>query len=282
MTFETRIQEKYSHFTPGFHKLADFILNHAVAVAFMSVLELSDKTGVKTATVKSFLREIGYSDYPELTTELKAFARAQFMTRAHKTKEVQTDDQLLWALQENAQQILRRFNATDIRTLAQMLAALRTASHVWVVGEFVMYELARFFAQELQFLAKPATAFNPSLMETAAYLTLMEPGQVVLALAVGHLGVDTGYAVRLAREKGLMTLCLTGNATILPARAAEITWVMATASSVSPGSMMLPLVVLNMFWEALVMDSPEKTAQIFTDVFSNIGQLRTWRATTQA
>lgn len=279
MTYLERIKEQYPHFTPGFRKIADLILNHPLDVAFMTRRELAQSVTVDPTTVMRFTQALGYTGYRELAGAMKRYAREQLTTNFETLAEAESDEKLLASLQNNAQQVFQRFTETGTKDLARMLEALHTASHVWVAGEFVMYELARFFAKELQFLGKPATAFTPSPSETATYLSLMKPGQAVFALTVGHLGMDAGYAVRMAREQGLMTLCLTDNATILPAREAEITVVAPTNNTILSGSMVVPMVIMSLLWEGLTFKQPQKNAQLFTDIFSNIGQLRELRAT---
>lgn len=279
--FKERILEYYEGFTPGFRKLADFMLSNTLDVAFLTVSELARRVKVDPATVVRFSQEIGYSGYRELSREIKAYVHDQVTITYRKSEEGQTEEELLLALQQNAIQNLKHFSTTETGTLAKIVRILKDAPRVWVVGEYVSYELARVFAAELQIIEHSATAFHPNMAETAATLTQMQPGEVLFAIAIAHFGIDTSYAVKMAREKGLTTICLTGPGSLLPAREAEITLIAPTQSPISFASYDIPMMLLGLIWEGIIADSPgEKLAELFTNMYTNTSKVRELRAET--
>ena len=73
--FQDRIRANYDGLTPGFRKLADFIMNSTLDVAFLTATELSRRVGVDPATVVRFAQELGYSGFRELSIEIKRYVR---------------------------------------------------------------------------------------------------------------------------------------------------------------------------------------------------------------
>ena len=68
--FQDRIREYYDNLTPGFRRLADFLLNYTLDAAFLTASELARRVKVDPATVVRFSQDIGYSGYRELSREI--------------------------------------------------------------------------------------------------------------------------------------------------------------------------------------------------------------------
>ncbi len=274
--FRKHISACYDGLTPGYRRLADFILNHPLDVAGMTATELARVVGVEPGTVTRFAQEIGYEGYRGLMQDIRHYVHEQ-TTAVYRTAAAPTNQHRLAAIQANSLQGLEQLVATQTNSIASALTVLAAASKVCVLGDYVVYEIARVFAQELNCIGRPAAAIAPALTEMAAALTQMQTGQALLVIGLGYTVMDAGYMVRLAREKGLTTLCITPDAALLPAREADITMVTPAISTVGPLSMIPQLLVLNWLWEALTAEKPESIAQIFTAIISGTGRLREWR-----
>jgi len=279
--FKENILKNYDGLTPGYRKIADFILNNTIDVAFLTISELARRAQVDPATVIRFSQELGYSGYRELAYEIKDHVHAQVTATYREVEEGKTEEELLYALQQNTLQNLQYFGATETSTLARVINVIQDATHVWIVGEFLSYELTRILAAQLRMIEKPATAFRPSVAATTANLAQMKQSDVLFAIAIAHFGIDTGYAIKMAREKGLMTVCLTGPGTLLPAREAEITLITPTKRDASLISYDIPMVVLSLIFSAMIDKlSPKKRAEIFTKIYTYMGRIQGFRAAT--
>lgn len=277
--FHERIQEYYDTLTPGYRKLADFIVNNTLDAAFLTATELARRVKVDPATVVRFSQEIGYSGYRELSREVKRFVRDQITTTYHAAAGAEAEAELLRAILGNAEQQLQRFEVTDVPTLAEALKVLAAAPHIWTTGEYADYDLAHYLAKMIfSGIGVPATAFHSNITETAAAVIQMKAGDVLLALNFGLPGLDTGYAVQVAREKGVRTVCISGSGTSLPARLAEISVKASLKSPVTVQSFSLSLLLTGVVWEALASLHGEKTSETFVDIFDNMGQLIEYRA----
>ena len=169
---------------------------------------------------------------------------------------------------------------TNLGNIAQVVEALGEASHIWITGEFADYGLAIFMAKQLSTLGMSTTAFQPSLGETASYIAQMKEGEIVLALASSGPGLDTGYALRLAKEKGLRTMCITGSGVALPARESELTIVTPTETPVEAASLNPFVQVLSLIWEALAKARTEATTAYQERLQGYMEQVRSFRAET--
>jgi len=280
--FQERIQEYYETLTPGYRKLADFIVNNTLDAAFLTATELARRVKVDPATVVRFSQEIGYSGYRELSREVKRFVRDQITTTYHAAEGAETEAELLRAILGHTEQQLQRFQVTEVPLLAEAVKALAAASRIWTTGEYADYDLAHYLAKMIfSSIGIPATAFHSNIAETAAAIGQMQPGDVLLALNFGFPGLDTGYAVQIAREKGIHTISITGSGTSLPARLADISIKTSLKSPVTTQTFNLSLMLTSVIWEALASLHNDKSSQTFVDVFDNMGQLIEYRAGTK-
>lgn len=280
--FQERIRDNYSKLTPGFRRVADFIANNTMEAAFLTAGELARRVNADPATVVRFSQEIGYLGYRELSREIKNYVQDQITISYPDTEDAQPTEALIHSLHENLVQNLQIFFATETPTLVAVLKTLIAAPHVWVAGEFLSHTLAQMLAKELNLAGIPATALEPSMTETSMALNNMQAGEVLFAIAVASAGVDTGYAVKLAREKGLKTICLTSLGTGLPAREAELVLVTPIKSPTGFANFEVATLLVSFIWEALNGLQQDKVAEAFTQVFDNIAELRGYRAETQS
>ncbi|MFP4395857.1 MAG: MurR/RpiR family transcriptional regulator [Anaerolineales bacterium] len=278
MLFKERIREHYDELTPGFRKLADFIMSNTLDVAFLTATRLSRRVGVDPATVVRFSQELGYSGYRELSLEIKSYVRDQVTSTYREVEESAGVEELLRALTDNAEQNMKRFVATDMLRLVEAVEALKDASYVWFTGEFGGYDIANFIAKKFRSHGIQSNIFHPSMSETASALSQMKEGEVLLTIGEAKPSLDAGYAVRMAREKGLKTITLSCSGVILPAREAEIT-IIAPCKSPAGVSSFGPLMqVLSLMWEALIEEHVAAEAKGMAE--NNLSHLLKLRAET--
>ncbi len=278
--FQDRIRENYDGLTPGFRRLADFLMTNTLDAAFLTATELSRRVGVDPATVVRFAQELDYSGYRELSREIKHYVRDQVTATYRKAADAGTAEQLLMSLVENAQQNLQHFVTTDLAGVAKAVEILKDAPHIWIVADFMGYDIANFMAKSFKNLGFSAAAFYPSMSETASAVSNMKEGEILLAIVNDGPSVDSGYAVRMAKEKGLKTICITGTGVVLPAREAETTVIVPVKTPAGVPSFGTEMQILSLIWEALATRRKEETAEHYKTQQENMDKLLKLRAET--
>lgn len=278
--FHDRIRANYDGLTPGFRKLADFIMNSTLDVAFLTATELSRRVGVDPATVVRFAQELGYSGFRELSREIKRYVRDQVTATYRKASEAGTTESLLNALFENANQNLKFFITTDMANVVKAVEMLKNATHIWITGEFSGFDAAAFVAKKFTMSGKKASAFQPSMAEIATVAARMEESEVLLTIAGNEPSVDAGYAVQIAREKGLHTVTVTGSGVILPARESELTVIVPCNSPAGVLAFGTLMQVLSLIWEAVIHDEIESGNGLMAELHKTMEELLLKRAHT--
>jgi DNA-binding MurR/RpiR family transcriptional regulator len=257
--FKDRIQENYDDLTPGFRKLADFMMDSTLDVAFLTATELSRRVGVDPATVVRFAQELGYSGFRELSREIKRYVRDRVTASYRKVDQAGSTEEVLRGLVENSRQNVEYFVTTDLATVVEAVETLRGAHTVWCTGEFTDYSIADFVAKKLMTHGIDAVAFEPSMAGTATALTRMEEGDVLLTFAGNEPSVDTGYAVRLAKERGVKTVTISGSGVALPSRLADVSIIVPHKSPAGVPSFGPMMEIISLIWEALMTPGTEET-----------------------
>jgi DNA-binding MurR/RpiR family transcriptional regulator len=276
--FQDRIREYYDDLTPGFRRLADFLLNNTLDAAFLTASELARRVKVDPATVVRFSQDIGYSGYRELSREIKRYVRDQVTSTYRPAKESKTEADILNAIFENTNQQLDHFRTTETPNLAKAVEILNKASRIWITGEFTSFDLASFLARNLDpTVGIPAVSFHPGIAETANAVVNMKPDDVLLAIVFGIPGLDTGYAIQQANAKGLKTICISNSGTMLPAREADVAIIVPTVSPVTIASFTTTLIIMGAIWEALTAEDTALAAESFNTLHSNMGEVLSLR-----
>ncbi|MBN2005570.1 MAG: SIS domain-containing protein [Anaerolineae bacterium] len=278
--FQDRIRGNYESLTPGFRKLADFIMNNTLDAAFLTATELSRRVGVDPATVVRFAQELEYSGYRELSREIKHYVRDQVTSTYRKASEASSTEALLRALVDNASQNMQSFVTTDLPNVVKAVEILKMAPHIWFIGEFTGHDIAAFIAKKFQSYGLSSSTFHPSIAETASAVARMKKDEVLLAFAGTEPSLDTGYAVRLAREKGVKTITVTGSGVTLPAREAELTIIVPCKTPVGVPTFGTLMQVMGLIWEAIMRGREEVTTKAFQETQVNMEQILKLRAET--
>lgn len=278
--FQDRIRENYENLTPGFRKLADFIMNSTLDAAFLTATELSRRVGVDPATVVRFSQELGYSGFRELSREVKHYVRDQVTATYRKAGEAESIEALLHSLIDNAEQNMQHFVTTDLANVVKAVEILRAAPHIWFTGEFTGYELAVFITKKFKAYGVPASVFYPGMNETASVLPQMQPGEALVTFVGAEPNLDTGYAIHMAREKGVITIAVTNSGVALPARKADLTVIVPGKSPIGIPGFGTLMQVASLIWEAVMKERVEAVSQKVEDLQVNMEALLQLRAST--
>ena len=278
-----KIQKQYASLTPGLKKVADFITENTINAAFLTEQEVADLIGVELETIKGFCQEIGFSSYQELSKTLRTEMYTQAKDTHQITEEQKNEVKLLHALYENLQKNLHRAFINEMTSVAEAVKILSQATHIWLVGEYTYYLLAQFLAANFAPVNIPATAFRAEVHESASAISQMDKGDALIALAFGQAGIDTGYTVKLAKEKGIKTICLGNSREILPAKEADISIIDPPKSDVNIASFDSSLLLCSFLVEAVATTrvSIEETLDHFIELHENMGTLLDMRVKTK-
>ena len=111
----TIIKDKVTHLPKSQRKVADYIINNQMEVAFLTLEQLAKLIGTSTTTVMRFTYNLGYSGYSEFQKSLQELLRNQSALQTRLEINIKKyDDSELW----------ERFAENQIQNITYMLESL--------------------------------------------------------------------------------------------------------------------------------------------------------------
>jgi DNA-binding MurR/RpiR family transcriptional regulator len=263
--FRDRIREHYDDLTPGFTRVADFLLDNTLEVAFLTATELAKRADVDPATVVRFCQEIEYSGFRELSKEIKQFVYDQISSSRRMSQAADSYEAIAQDTYDLARVNLKRFTSTELPNFAEAAEIIGEADCIWITGEFVSEDLASFLVGCFDLVRIPARKIGTDAGSMAVNVAQMSKSDVLLALSSIDPGTQTRDVIRLANGEGIPTVAITASNVSPPAREADvnITVPIQTADGVPRFSMLL--MVMGLMWEVLAYHNLERTRARLAD-----------------
>lgn len=166
----SQIRENYDSFSKSHRKLADYILDNPGDVAFLSINELSQVTGISPATITRFAYKLEFQGYNEFQRGLyehqkqrAPFGQLKSLLRSETTEQQGGQDPLRGCIQ-SSMELLESLDTPQVRGAFQRsLEILRGARTIYIAGHRSSYAAAYYLAFMLQQMYP-----NVRLVETTA------------------------------------------------------------------------------------------------------------------
>lgn len=204
------IKNAYGEFTAREKELADYILKYADEVVYMSIAELSEKSGAAKSAIIRFCQALGYSGYAEF--KLLLSKEAAINERMNYSPYISRDD--------DPGKILDKIFAANVKTLKDTAAgidreifsgavdALAGAEHIYIYGIGTSSGIVRDFQYRLMQLGFTAFAFGDVADMKVSALNITERDAAVGISNSGRT-IATVEALKTARERGAKAICVT-------------------------------------------------------------------------
>jgi DNA-binding MurR/RpiR family transcriptional regulator len=264
--FKDRIREKYDDLTPGYRQVADYIINNTLEVAFLTATEVAQNAGVDSATVVRFAQEIGYSGSRELLSDLKEHIRHQISSSRRTTVEAGSIEEAAQGALELSQQRLQRFSSTELPNLTEAAKVLSQADHIWIVGEYMSYDIAAFLVKAFRLAGISSSLLHPDKGSLMSISFQLQPEDVLLALSILDPGLETSQAIRMAREKGIQTIAISGSSLSAPAREADISISVPVKNPAGIPSFSALFLIIALVWEVVTYQQIEEGNEYFVNL----------------
>ena len=206
----TRIHEHGPHLTPAYRALARRVLEDPEGVAFMSVGDVGELTGVNMSTVSRFAKFLGLSGYPALRQLCEDHLRAQ--TLVHRLNAVADAEPELWQRsarfdEENIARTFGRLGPDDIGKAAQAIGEARA---VHVLGLRKSHSAAYLLWFLLQLVRDDVRLFTTGAL--VEQVRDIRPDDTLITFGLHRYSRYTVLAAQHAHEQGATTVTLTDNA----------------------------------------------------------------------
>lgn len=186
----TQIRTHYDSFSKSHRRLADFILENLYEVAFLSINELSQRTGISPATITRFARRLDFQGYPDLQRGLyehqkqwAPFGQLKSLLRRETPAEDAGPDSLQWTIQNNIG-LLEALYTPQLRdSFARAQEILHQARTIYIAGMRSSYATAYYLAFMLQQMCDNVHLLTTSTSDLPTALSDVRPEDCLLVIS---------------------------------------------------------------------------------------------------
>lgn len=206
-TFAEQIREIYPELSPGYRKIADYLVKHYHDAAFMTASEIGRAVGVDTAQVVRLAQRLGYPGFPELIAEIQEKVKHDLQ----KVYEPASDERhpaaiVQRTLTHDRNNLEHMRLHLDAPAIAAVVHLLNTAPRIFLLGEGNTSFLAEAFANRLLAFGISAHLISSELAAQAAAIAVAQPADLFIGLGMTVLSPNVSVFLRMARAVGAHTV----------------------------------------------------------------------------
>ncbi len=218
-----RIRAAQGVLSPGYRRIADFLLDHYRDAAFMTAAEVGKASFVDTTLVVRFAQRLGYPGYPELISEVrervKQDLRVIYMPADGDRNPAAMVQRTLTEDRNNLEYMRLHLDAQAIDRVVRLLS---TARRIHVTGEGSSWNIAEAFVTRLTYMGIAAYTMPADPVGQAGSAALLEPVDLVIVLAATDLTPRMSNLLDIVRTIGVTTVAIVGSPANRAASAADI------------------------------------------------------------
>lgn len=204
------IRQEYDLLTPGEKKIADYILASAEAVISMSVAEFAENVGVVQSSVSKCCRRLGFSGYSDmklsLAMELSKNRQLNFVPYIDPNDSASGIFEKVFSA--NDKTLRDTAEALDREVFEQLVDAMDKANTVYIYGIGTSAMIAELFQFRLMKIGKSTFCVTDVPIMKISTLNIQK-GDVAIGISNSGRTVAVLEALKLAKEHGAFTACLT-------------------------------------------------------------------------
>ncbi len=261
------IKERYSSFSKGQKKIADYINDNYEKASFMTAAKLGKTVGVSESTVVRFATCIGFDGYPEFQKHL------QEVVKSHLTSVQRME---VAASRFEGYDIVDKVFASDIELIKSTrdgvskeafrdsVKAINRARKIYILGVRSSAAIATFAAFYFRLINE-----NVVLIDTSSSSELFEhmfrigSEDVCIAISFPRYSSHTAKALAFAKDRGATVISIT-DSELSPIAPIATHLLLAKSSMVSfVDSLIAPLSLVNALIAACAQ---EKGEQVYSDL----------------
>lgn len=204
------IKIEYDNLTAKEKKVADYILKNYESVISMTIAELAEKAGVVKSVIIRCCQSLGLSGYSQLKLSLsKELARnEQFNYTPYISSEDSTSGILDKIFSANIKTLHDTAAGIDRQTLNKVVDLLSISNNIYIYGVGTSAGIVSDFQYRLMQLGYTAFCFTDITSMKVSTLNI-KPGDVAIGISNSGRTIATVDALKLAREMGARTACVT-------------------------------------------------------------------------
>ncbi|WAT80517.1 MurR/RpiR family transcriptional regulator [Bacillus safensis] len=257
-----KLQHKVTELTEAQRRIADYIVQNPMEVAFLTVDKLASKVGTSTATIMRFSAAVGYSGFSELQKELQSNMKhkAAPQTRLEANLKHSNKSKLLHnhvELQfQNIQYALDNITEETFQHIVEKIASSRQVLCTSVrsgrpVGEYLSQGINRLLGN-CQYIDADKSDWVDELVH-------FQSDDFIIAVSYPRYAKRMKDLLETAKSYGVEVLLITDSYSSPLTKYAQYVLPCSSASVGSHNSVVSAIFIVDYILSALAINDPERT-----------------------
>ncbi|MBE7029620.1 MAG: MurR/RpiR family transcriptional regulator [Ruminococcaceae bacterium] len=261
------IEARYSTFSKGHKKIADYILNNSDKVAYMTAAKLGETVGVSDSTVVRFATEIGFEGYPEFLKRLKEVVSGKLTSiqRIEITSSSFNKEGILESvINSDIDKLKKTLANIDKSTFDNAIKAILNAKTIYIVGVRSSASLAGFLGFYFNLMFDNVKLIHTnSVSEMFEQIINISEDDVIIGISFPRYSRRTLNALQYANKCGSKIIALTDSHMSPLTQVADYSLIARSDMASFADSLVAPLSLINAIIVAIAMSKPEEIADTF-------------------
>lgn len=224
-----RLRQKYERLTPSERRIAEWLERSFEQLAFQTVNEVSQATGVSEATIVRFARKLDFASFSDLQSEVQAAMQRHYSVGSRLAGLDVADGPLAVAYERDLENLRRTYEQIDEAVFEGAVKAIAHAPKVVVIGLRASTAAAVYIAFALNLIRPRVSQLRIELDNMHDQLLDLAPGDVLIAISLQRPARKTLEVVQEASEQyGVTVVAITSSA--LSALAQKAQYVLVAGS----------------------------------------------------
>lgn len=261
------IKERYSSFSKGQKKIADYIFENSDKVAYMTANKLADTVGVSDSTVVRFAVEIGFPGYPEflktlrelVSTQLTAVQRMEIASSNFTGEDVL--EKVINSDIDKLKKTLLNINKEDFNKAVETIINAKT---IYILGVRSSASLAGFLGFNFNLMFDNVKLIHTnSVSEMFEQLLNVGKDDVVIGISFPRYSRRTVKALQYAKSCDAKIVAITDSKMSPLTACADYSLIARSDMASFADSLVAPLSLINAIIVAIAMNKTEEISETF-------------------
>ncbi len=207
------LKKDFDNFSSSQKILAKQILANYQKIAFLTIKELAEVSGVSEATIVRFVKFLDFEGFPDFIKEIRRIVRSDLKgdERFKITGKVkgQKKDLISEIIEKEIENILHLRNISDIKSIDNAVKAISKASEVVVVGTRASASLACHFSFGLSKLSIKTTRILSLNSDVYDLINMLGKDALVIVIGFPRYVNELFQFINFCKENKIKTLSIT-------------------------------------------------------------------------
>lgn len=264
-----QLKEKISKLTDSQKRVADYIINHPVDVAFLTVDQLAGLVGTSTTTIMRLTYNIGYTGYSEFQKGLQELLRSRADPNTRLEVNLKNKDNVdLWV--QNAENQINNINTTvdmiSKDTLEEALKMIYDAEHIHCTAIRSGIPVAHSLSYGLSRLIGKTDLVNADLGEWTERVIDFNESDLVIAISFPRYGNKVIDFTKAAQAQGAKVIAITDSYSSPLINYSDIVLNCNVSSLAFHNSIIAPMFLVDYLITAVASKDIEQTKKRFAKI----------------